>query len=83
MSVAVNFLLVSYLLVWSGASAGPLWNLVHDLVQSNIAGIPTIHEKSTWNFDPDAGKQKRAHYEQQNGRFGETAIARLGLGYES
>jgi len=37
-------------------------------------------QKTEWNFDPEVGKQRRIRYEQENGRFGEYAIAKLGMG---
>ncbi|XP_077258031.1 uncharacterized protein LOC143895087 [Temnothorax americanus] len=57
-----------------------VYRFLHDLIQYNIAGVPAVHEKTEWNFDPEVGKQRRSQYEQENGRFGEYAIAKLGMG---
>ncbi|XP_028050793.1 uncharacterized protein LOC118644236 [Monomorium pharaonis] len=53
---------------------------LHDLIQYNIAGVPIAHEKTEWDFDPEVGKQRKIRYEQENGRYGELAIAKLGMG---
>lgn len=37
-------------------------------------------QSTEWNFDPEEGKERRIRYEQENGRFGEYAIAKLGTG---
>jgi hypothetical protein len=37
-------------------------------------------QRTTWNFDPQVGKQRRIRYEQENGHFGKYAIAKLGMG---
>lgn len=29
------------------SSALPVWTLIHDIVQNNIAGLPVIHEVAT------------------------------------
>ncbi|XP_072742698.1 uncharacterized protein [Anoplolepis gracilipes] len=61
------------------SSADPIvYQIVRDLVGYNIAGPPVFHETTDWDFDPEAGKQRRIQYEQENGRFGEHAIAKLG-----
>ncbi|XP_011876366.1 PREDICTED: uncharacterized protein LOC105566739 [Vollenhovia emeryi] len=53
---------------------------LQDFIQYNIAGVPIVHEKTEWDFDPNVGKQRRIRYEQENGRFGEYAIAKIGMG---
>ncbi|XP_012226142.1 uncharacterized protein [Linepithema humile] len=57
-----------------------IYRLLHDVVQWNIAGIPVVHKKTEWDFDPEVGKLRRIRYEQENGRFGEYAIAKIGMG---
>ncbi|XP_017794141.1 PREDICTED: uncharacterized protein LOC108575758 [Habropoda laboriosa] len=61
-------------------AAEPVLSFIHDLLQYNIAGIPLIHERTEWDFDPEVGKQRRARYEEENGRYGELAIAKIGMG---
>jgi len=41
--------------------------------------VPFI-QSTEWSFDPEEGKQRRIRYEEENGRFGERAIAKLGMG---
>ncbi|CAL7939423.1 unnamed protein product [Xylocopa violacea] len=55
-------------------------SFITDLIQSNVAGAPVVHEHTEWNFDPEVGKQRRVRYEQENGRHGEHAIEKLGMG---
>lgn len=71
-------LLYSKMNVSSAVSA--VYGFLHDLIQYNVAGIPIAHEKTEWDFDPEIGKQRRIRYEHENGRFGQYAIAKLGMG---
>ncbi|XP_043590079.1 uncharacterized protein LOC122571011 [Bombus pyrosoma] len=64
----------------SAADVFHIFSFIHDLVQYNVAGIPLIHKKTQWNFDPEDGKQRRIRYEKENGRHGEIAIAKVGMG---
>ncbi|KAL6264134.1 hypothetical protein P5V15_004213 [Pogonomyrmex californicus] len=57
-----------------------IYRFVHDFIQYNLAGLPSAHKKTQWDFDPEVGKQRRSRYEQENGRFGEHAITKLGMG---
>ncbi|XP_050587417.1 uncharacterized protein LOC126920721 [Bombus affinis] len=57
-----------------------IFSFIHDLIQYNIAGIPLVHEQTQWDFDPEDGKQRRIRYEKENGRHGEIAIAKIGMG---
>ncbi|XP_033323335.1 uncharacterized protein LOC117218798 [Megalopta genalis] len=78
-------IVVSVLLVFhtetclSVANPGVLTFLT-DFIQQNLVGTPVIHEKTEWDFDPEVGKQRRIRYEQENGRYGEIAIAKNGMG---
>ncbi|XP_015186523.1 PREDICTED: uncharacterized protein LOC107071764 [Polistes dominula] len=54
--------------------------LLINLLQNNIAGLPVIHQRTEWNFDPEVGKQRRIDYVETNGFRGEKAIAKLGMG---
>ncbi|XP_076659330.1 uncharacterized protein LOC143362776 [Halictus rubicundus] len=63
----------------SAADPGVL-TFVTDFIQRNVLGLPVIHEKTEWSFDPEVGKQRRVRYEQENGRYGEIAIAKIGMG---
>ncbi|XP_076238713.1 uncharacterized protein LOC143181908 [Calliopsis andreniformis] len=64
----------------SSAEPVSIFSFIHDLIQYNVAGVPLIHEKTQWNFDPEVGKQRRGRYEEENGRHGEIAIAKIGMG---
>lgn len=66
-------------LISSGSCA---LTIIRDLVQFNLAGPPLIHKDSTWNFDPDVGIRRSRQYQEINGKFGEKAIERLGLGID-
>lgn len=55
---------------------------VRDLVQFNLAGHPVLHKSVEWPFDPDVGVRRSKHYQELNGRLGEKAIERLGLGID-
>ncbi|CAD1468370.1 unnamed protein product, partial [Heterotrigona itama] len=50
-----------------------IFSFIHDLIQYNVAGIPLIHEAKD-------GKQRRIRYEKENGRRGEIAIEKIGMG---
>ncbi|XP_043263834.1 uncharacterized protein LOC122404040 [Colletes gigas] len=87
----MNFFRVSVLLTFivmvfhadrhiSAASPVGAFSFIHDLVQSNIAGVPLIHEQTQWDFDPEIGKRRKIRYEEENGRHGELAIAKIGMG---
>ncbi|XP_034187898.1 uncharacterized protein LOC117607837 [Osmia lignaria lignaria] len=64
----------------SAAEPISVFSFIHDLIQYNVAGIPIIHERTEWDFDPEVGKQRRVKYEQENGRHGEIAIEKIGMG---
>ncbi|XP_034951402.1 uncharacterized protein [Chelonus insularis] len=68
------------LMMITQSSATPIWNLIHDTLQYNVAGIPLLHEHTEWDFDPEQGKARRAQYEALNGPRGRDLIARLGTG---
>ncbi|KOX70538.1 hypothetical protein WN51_02594 [Melipona quadrifasciata] len=57
-----------------------IFSFIHDLIQYNVAGIPLIHEQTQWDFNPEDGKQRRIRYEKENGRHGEIAIEKIGMG---
>ncbi|XP_076763130.1 uncharacterized protein LOC143430640 [Xylocopa sonorina] len=74
---------VNFSLYFRGLMAGDVLNplsTIIDLLQFNVLGVPVVHEITEWDFDPEVGKQRRVRYEQENGRRGELAIARLGMG---
>ncbi|XP_020711851.2 uncharacterized protein LOC110117398 [Athalia rosae] len=62
------------------AQGAGIFNIVHGLLQDNVAGIPLIHEKTEWDFDPEVGKLRRVQFEALNGWQGRDLIDRLGYG---
>ncbi|CAH0551723.1 unnamed protein product [Brassicogethes aeneus] len=57
-------------------------NIVRELVQFNLAGHPILHKTVEWPFDPEIGVRRSRQYQELNGRLGEKAIERLGLGID-
>lgn len=55
---------------------------VRDLVQFNVAGHPVLHKTVEWPIDPEIGIRRSRQYQELNGRLGEKAIERLGLGID-
>lgn len=37
-------------------------------------------QQTQWDFNPEDGKQRRIRYEKENGRRGEMAIEKIGMG---
>lgn len=56
--------------------------LIRDLIQFNLAGHPVLHKSVDWPFDPEVGARRARQYQELNGRLGEKAIERLGLGID-
>ncbi|XP_033209236.1 uncharacterized protein LOC117168026 [Belonocnema kinseyi] len=80
---ALTYILVTCLLLQhTEVLALPIWNLVHDVIQWNLVGIPIIHQKTNWNFDPRLGEYRRGKYVQENGDLGKDLIKRLGQGVD-
>ncbi|KAH0949076.1 hypothetical protein HN011_005286 [Eciton burchellii] len=77
-TVLMTLLLHSEMIV---SFAESTYRFLHNFLQYNVAGVPLIHQSTEWNFDPEEGKRRRIRYEQENGRFGEYAIAKLGMGF--
>ncbi|XP_078042485.1 uncharacterized protein LOC144472913 [Augochlora pura] len=78
--ILASVVLVFYTETCLSAPHPGIVTFVRDLIQQNVVGIPVIHEKTEWDFDPEVGKQRQARYEQENGRYGEIAIAKIGMG---
>lgn len=43
-----------------------VYSLVRDLLQWNVAGIPTFHKVTEWEFDPDVSQKRREQYYEVN-----------------
>ncbi|XP_066249116.1 uncharacterized protein [Euwallacea similis] len=65
----------------STLKADPL-GLVKELIQFNLVGHPVLHKSVEWPFDPEVGIRRSRQYQEVNGRLGEKAIQRLGLGID-
>lgn len=39
-----------------------VYSLIRELLQWNVAGIPTIHKTTEWDFDPDISQKRREQY---------------------
>ncbi|KAH1006117.1 hypothetical protein HUJ05_006882 [Dendroctonus ponderosae] len=68
-------------LVLTATNASPI-SIVRDLVQFNLAGHPVLHKSVEWPFDSEIGIRRSRQYQELNGRLGEKAIERLGLGVD-
>lgn len=43
-----------------------VYSLIRDLLQWNVAGIPTFHKVTEWDFDPDVAQKRREQYYEVN-----------------
>ncbi|XP_005179036.1 uncharacterized protein LOC101896214 [Musca domestica] len=57
-----------------------VYRLISDLLSNNVAGAPVLHERTDWNFDPEAARNSRAIYYETHGFRGEKFIERIGVG---
>lgn len=55
---------------------------IRDFIQINIAGVPSLHNPTQWDFDPDISLKRRALFEEVNGVKAEKLIERLGVGMD-
>lgn len=55
---------------------------VRSFIQTNFVGLPVIHDKQTWIFDPDVSLKRRKQFIELNGDKGDRLIERLGLGID-
>ncbi|KAG7197381.1 hypothetical protein KM043_018487 [Ampulex compressa] len=77
--VLVSLIISNQRYVSTAEPLNPL-TFIQDFIQHNVAGVPTIHQATEWDFDPEVGKKRRVRYEEENGRRGELAIAKIGMG---
>ncbi|XP_044730586.1 uncharacterized protein LOC123293751 [Chrysoperla carnea] len=57
-------------------------NIIKDIIQYNVAGIPLIHKVKRIEFDPDVSLRRRKQFEELHGEKAEKLIERLGLGID-
>lgn len=79
---SIAALFVAFLSVGGTVALPALLTPVKDLLQFNVFGIPVLHKTTNWPFDPEVGARRSRQYQEVNGRFGEKAIERLGLGID-
>ncbi|KAH8320759.1 hypothetical protein KR067_008986 [Drosophila pandora] len=70
------------LLQASQPTDGFILRLITESLQNNVAGEPILHERTQWNFDPEAAKKARALYYEKNGFRSAKFIERLGVGLD-
>lgn len=70
------------LLLGSQSTDGFIVRLITETLQNNVAGEPVTHERTNWNFDPEAAKRARAIYYEKNGFRSAKFIERLGIGLD-
>ncbi|XP_073845333.1 uncharacterized protein [Musca autumnalis] len=68
------------LLIHSHTTDAFVYRLISDLLSNNVAGAPVLHERTDWNFDPEAARNSRAIYYETHGFRGEKFIERIGVG---
>lgn len=57
-------------------------NIIKDIVQYNLAGLPVVHKVRHFDFDPDVSLRRRKEFEAIHGEKAEKLIERLGLGID-
>jgi len=53
---------VMLLLQVSQPADGFIIRLITETLQNNVAGEPILHERTSWDFDPEAAKKARSLY---------------------
>ncbi|ALC41988.1 CG15649 [Drosophila busckii] len=55
---------------------------ISETLQNNVAGEPVTHERTNWDFHPEAAKKARAIYYEKNGFRSAKFIERIGVGLD-
>ncbi|KAI8423504.1 hypothetical protein MSG28_012615 [Choristoneura fumiferana] len=76
--ITIYFCVLSYRLVTAPDPIGP----IRAFIQTNLVGLPVIHGRQTWEFDPDVALRRRRQFIELHGDKGEKLIERLGLGID-
>nr|XP_017027118.2 uncharacterized protein LOC108078064 [Drosophila kikkawai] len=66
----------------SQPAEGFIIRLITETLQNNVAGEPILHERTNWDFDPEAAKRARSLYYEKNGFRSAKFIERLGVGLD-
>ncbi|XP_017051570.1 uncharacterized protein LOC108095144 [Drosophila ficusphila] len=80
--VAILPLVLLFLLQVSQPTDGFILRLITETLQNNVAGEPILHERTQWDFDPEAAKRARSLYYEKNGFRSSKFIERLGVGLD-
>ncbi|EDW56542.1 uncharacterized protein LOC6615273 [Drosophila sechellia] len=75
-------LVLMLLLQFSPPADGFIIRLITETLQNNVAGEPVLHERTSWDFDPEAAKRARSLYYEKNGFRSSKFIERLGVGLD-
>ncbi|XP_070507291.1 uncharacterized protein [Chironomus tepperi] len=59
-----------------------VFSLVRDILQWNVAGLPLIHQKTEWDFDPEVAKLRREQYYELHGFRAAKYLERIGQGID-
>jgi len=62
-------LLLLLLLQFSPPADGFIIRLITETLQNNVAGEPVLHERTSWDFDPEAAKRARSLYYEVGGIY--------------
>ncbi|XP_063394659.1 uncharacterized protein LOC134679640 [Cydia fagiglandana] len=76
--ITIYFCVLFYRLVTAPDPIGP----IRAFIQTNLIGLPVIHNRQTWDFDPDVALRRRRQFVELHGDKGERLIERLGLGID-
>ncbi|CAG9122316.1 unnamed protein product [Plutella xylostella] len=77
-TLSVCMCVLFYRQVLAGDPVGP----VKSFIQTNLVGLPVLHDKQSWSFDPDVSLRRRKQFIDLHGDKGERLIERLGLGID-
>ncbi|KAH8373075.1 hypothetical protein KR009_011479, partial [Drosophila setifemur] len=75
-------LLIMILFLANQPADGFIVRLITETLQNNVAGEPILHERTQWDFDPEAAKRARALYYEKNGFRSAKFIESLGVGLD-
>uniref|UniRef100_A0A1B0B240 Uncharacterized protein n=1 Tax=Glossina palpalis gambiensis TaxID=67801 RepID=A0A1B0B240_9MUSC len=57
-----------------------IYRLITEALENNVAGEPITHQRTTWHFDPEVSKRRRALFYETSGFRAAKFIERIGLG---
>uniref|UniRef100_A0A1A9WMU4 Uncharacterized protein n=1 Tax=Glossina brevipalpis TaxID=37001 RepID=A0A1A9WMU4_9MUSC len=75
-----NFFFLILLIFDFSLSKAFIYRLITEALENNVAGEPITHQKTTWDFDPEISKRRRALFYETHGFRAAKFIERIGLG---